>query len=123
MARSQTAKMNATERTRLWRLANPERHKANNKALYARKRQEILDQNVVRRLKRYGLTKSTYSDMVQVQNGVCALCKNAQIPEGRFKNLVVDHSHTTGLLRGLLCRQCNRGLGCFKDSIHILRSA
>lgn len=44
------------------------------------------------------------------QNGECAICG-----EYRGEDLVVDHDHRTGELRGLLCQECNIGLGWFKD--------
>lgn len=77
--------------------------------------------------KHYGLTVEQYSTMHEAQNGVCAICK---LPEsavvsksGKKRRLAVDHCHTTGKIRGLLCSLCNRGLGAFKDSAANLQSA
>lgn len=55
---------------------------------------------------KYGITYEQYLDMQQKQNGVCAIC--AQPP---VKKLFVDHCHTTGKVRGLLCHSCNSYLG------------
>lgn len=48
--------------------------------------------------------------MLDAQNGKCAICDAEQ----SFQ-LAVDHDHQTGLTRGLLCRNCNQGLGYFGD--------
>jgi hypothetical protein len=63
--------------------------------------------------------------MLEVQNGVCAICK---LPESRksrsgLYTLSVDHDHKTGKVRGLLCHRCNNCLGTLKDDTHILQSA
>ena len=62
-------------------------------------------------LKQYGLTAESYDAMFAAQNGVCAICKNAQTA----RRLAVDHCHGTGRVRGLLCTRCNAGLGQFKE--------
>jgi Autographiviridae endonuclease VII len=59
---------------------------------------------------RYGLSREDYDALLARQGGVCAIC--AKPPE---KTLCVDHCHATGKVRGLLCRQCNFGLGCLGD--------
>jgi Recombination endonuclease VII len=59
---------------------------------------------------RYGLSREDYAALLARQGGVCAIC--AKPPE---KTLCVDHCHTTGKVRGLLCRQCNFGLGCYGE--------
>lgn len=59
--------------------------------------------------------------MRALQGGVCAVCGSERHDDGT--DLHVDHCHETGVIRGLLCRGCNIGLGCFKDSIESLRAA
>lgn len=56
--------------------------------------------------------------MLEAQGGCCAICK---APKGN--KLCVDHDHRTGKVRGLLCSNCNAGLGMFKDSEDLLQSA
>jgi hypothetical protein len=60
--------------------------------------------------RRYGISRADYDALLARQGGVCAIC--AKPPE---KTLCVDHCHATGKVRGLLCRQCNFGLGCLGD--------
>ena len=68
---------------------------------------------------RYGITPEQYDEMLEAQGGVCAICKQA--PEGR--RLAVDHCHTTGNNRGLLCINCNTALGKFFDNTEYLSNA
>ncbi len=68
------------------------------------------------RLKAYGLTIEHYERILVTQGGGCAICSSDE-------NLVVDHCHDTHIVRGVLCRQCNLGLGHFKDQIELLRAA
>lgn len=67
---------------------------------------------------KYALSLSEYYLMWEEQDGVCAICKTTC-----SKNLAVDHDHTTGKLRGLLCQKCNRGLGLFNDNFKLLEDA
>lgn len=69
---------------------------------------------------RYGISHDDYLDMEQRQNGVCAICKQPPT-QGRY--LHVDHDHSTGRVRGLLCPECNAGLGRFGDDIDLLLAA
>lgn len=75
-----------------------------------------------RGLKRnYQLSKKDYDNMLQSQKGNCACCDR---PATTFKRrLHVDHDHKTGQVRGLLCTQCNPGLGYFEDSTKRLEMA
>ena len=67
----------------------------------------------------YGITAEEYSLLLDSQGGSCAICKGL-----RSYSLQVDHDHKTGLVRGLLCKQCNkRLLVAAKDNVHILASA
>ena len=67
---------------------------------------------------RYGITMEDYYKMLEAQNNKCAVCKIEAT-----KTLDVDHDHNTGKVRGLLCNNCNRGLGHLKDSITNLQNA
>jgi len=69
---------------------------------------------------KYGITPEQYEEMLFRQNGVCAICSNVS-SDGR--RLHVDHCHQTKRVRGLLCHDCNRGLGMFKDKLNYLQSA
>lgn len=60
------------------------------------------------RARRYGLVKGEYDTMLAAQGGVCALCGRN---DNGGKAFAVDHDHSTGRVRGLLCDLCNRGLG------------
>lgn len=70
--------------------------------------------------KLFGITLDDYKRMLEEQGGVCAICKG---PEPVYKYFPVDHCHTTGRVRGLLCSHCNKGLGSFKDSADALQAA
>ena len=67
--------------------------------------------------KRYGLLEGDLLYMKIKQNNKCAICDNT------FEILAVDHCHTTNKVRGLLCTNCNNGLGRFKDNIQFLKNA
>jgi len=60
-------------------------------------------------LQNYNLTPEQYDDMVQAQGGRCLVC---QVVPAR---LDVDHCHTTGAVRGLLCHRCNTAIGLLGD--------
>lgn len=81
-------------------------------------------------MKRYRLTPAQYDALLAAQGGGCAICGAPESPDG--SSLAVDHDHaccptetTCGLcVRGLLCRNCNQGLGNFQDDVpRILRAA
>lgn len=84
-------------------------------------------------LTKYGLTPEDYNALYEVQNGLCAICKE---PGKRYpirltkppaternKRLHIDHNHATNKIRGLLCHRCNNMLGFARDNIETLRSA
>lgn len=75
--------------------------------------------------RRFGLSKAKYEAMLAEQDGVCAICEKAETTVIRGLNitLAVDHCHTTGRVRGLLCTQCNRSLGGFRDDPALLEAA
>lgn len=59
----------------------------------------------------YGITVEQYEEMLASQNGVCAICQN---PPAKKQRLHVDHCHTTGRVRALLCWTCNTQLGSYE---------
>jgi Recombination endonuclease VII/HNH endonuclease len=77
-------------------------------------------------LKRYyGLTIAEYGKMLADQDGKCAICHRPEraIWKGKPKPLSVDHCHTTGKIRQLLCSHCNHMIGHAEDNREILLSA
>lgn len=66
----------------------------------------------------FGISLNDYEKILESQGGVCAICKER--PE---ETLAVDHCHSTGIIRGLLCASCNNGLGRFKDDPELLVAA
>lgn len=76
-------------------------------------------------LKNYQITLEKFREMFEEQKGVCKLCKSPgfALVKGQRILLVVDHCHVSGNVRGLLCHNCNRALGLFKDSIETLKNA
>ena len=72
-------------------------------------------------LKRYGITAQQYDEMLKNQDYGCAICGTKK--NGRKKNFAIDHDHETGVVRSLLCTQCNAGLGNYRDSPNLLRKA
>ena len=70
--------------------------------------------------KRYGLTLDEFNAMASAQDDMCAICHKPELMKGY---LSVDHDHTTGKIRGLLCRSCNLWLGKINDSVLTLESA
>jgi hypothetical protein len=72
---------------------------------------------------KYGITKEEYLSLVEKQDNKCGVCGKKETSLGRggkVKNLAIDHCHTTGKVRGLLCLGCNTALGNIKDDMKIL---
>lgn len=74
-------------------------------------------------LSKYGMTLEEYGDMLEKQDGKCAICGLKAEDNGRYGVLYIDHNHKSWKVRGLLCERCNFGLGIFKDNIDMLRNA
>lgn len=66
---------------------------------------------------RYGLNQEQLDDLKIKAEFKCQICKEEEV------ELVIDHNHDTGKVRGMLCRYCNLALGHFKDSLERLESA
>jgi len=74
-------------------------------------------------LKKYGITQDIFNEMVEKQNGLCAICKMPQAATRHKGVLFIDHCHTSGKVRGLLCSHCNWGIGHFRDDIALMEAA
>ena len=110
-----------------WAKENPERRKEIQKKY--RQTDKYKKSYVSGHLKRtYGITTEDYYEILESQGNVCRICNksdNRKVKVGteQFLPLFVDHCHTTGEVRGLLCSKCNSGLGMFGDNIDFLISA
>lgn len=71
---------------------------------------------------KYNLTEDQYEAMLVQQYYCCAICGKKH-QDKNYHRLTVDHSHKTGKVRRLLCRDCNIGLGVFRDNLTFLQSA
>lgn len=91
----------ANEIARTWRAANPDKQR--NYFLKAT----------------YGITLEAYESLFKSQEGKCKIC-GQEFPD---ETLVVDHDHQTGAVRGLLCNNCNTGIGYLRDSPDLLLKA
>lgn len=66
--------------------------------------------------RRYLITQEEFDQLLASQDNKCAICFDKLLPKGlRASSITVDHEHGTTKVRGLLCRNCNVGLGHFKD--------
>ena len=75
---------------------------------------------------KYNLTVEEYQALQEAAGGKCQIC--AVQLENIFQQIIgvhaaVDHCHTTGKVRGLLCRKCNSGIGMLKDDVALLDKA
>lgn len=75
----------------------------------------------------FGIEVEDYERMLKDQDGKCAICRQPETfihhQTNEIANLAVDHCHTTGNIRKLLCKSCNNGLGLFKENIDSLINA
>jgi len=90
-----------------------EKIRARKRAAYAA--DPIADRDA-RRRRRYGITRERFDALFAIQKGLCAICSVESAG-------CVDHDHSTGNIRGLLCMHCNAGLGLFQDDVRILLHA
>lgn len=74
-------------------------------------------------VKGYGITLADYNRLLESQNGGCAICGSKTAKTKKNGRFCIDHDHKTGLVRGLLCAPCNRGIGLLNDSSEVLRKA
>lgn len=110
--RKQIRSLRGKEKSRTWNKRNPEKAA-----------RSIRNANYK---KKYGITLQEYEHMHEKQNGLCAICNRPETMlghKGTLVSLAVDHCHTTGKIRALLCRNCNTMLGGSRDNVDILLNA
>jgi hypothetical protein len=73
--------------------------------------------------KLYGIGLEDYNRMVEEQGGLCAICRRPPTYTRRQVRFHIDHCHDTGTVRGLLCGQCNVGIGMFDHDPDRLKQA
>jgi len=71
------------------------------------------------RLRKYGLTATAFEDLLTSQGGVCAVCGTT---DWGPRAPAVDHNHLTGIVRGILCTNCNLAMGHLRDSQKIAQA-
>lgn len=105
------AKKKNQDNARAWGRKYPERNRTRAAIWAAENPDRIM-------FRQYGITTFEYNSMLYVQDGVCKTC-------GRLngdKRLVIDHCHSTGKVRGLLCDKCNMAAGLVGESASVLQA-
>lgn len=95
------------KRAARWREENPDKYKAG------------WFRSIIKA--KYGITLEDYNEILSMQSGKCAIC--GMTTEEHGMRLHVDHCHKTGLVRGLLCSNCNIGIGNLGDNPLIVKHA
>jgi hypothetical protein len=103
--------------TRVYKQSRPEQEKEQRRKFLAKNPGYWRRQKLGRL---YGITMEQYDAMLAAQNGGCACRGSVQNGD---KPLFVDHDHATGTIRGILCHDCNAGIGELGDTIEGLRRA
>ena len=104
-------KQRAVRYTRAWQTRNLEQYRE------AQRRDRLW--------RKFGLKPEDYDAMLEAQKGVCAICGREETAtwRGKTRELCVDHCHTTGRVRGLLCNRCNHSIGGLGDNAEGVRRA
>jgi hypothetical protein len=109
-----------------WKTENPNYFKTESRRIKNRKsavrwyyqNKEKSKENSRKRklVKVFGISSETYNALFDSQNGLCAICGKSST-----KRLAVDHNHTTGKVRGLLCHRCNTSLGLLDEDLNSIK--
>ena len=90
------------------------------KVYYQQDKQRAKGYNLTRL---YGITLEEYNQMLIMQNNCCAICKQQFDNNTRATTPCVDHSHSSGNIRALLCGHCNKAIGLLREDTTIFESA
>ena len=111
------------EKGKKWYAANKEKAKELRKKWRDKNKNYWKEWDLMRK---YSISEGQYQEMLTAQDNKCIICnnkENVKHKSGVIKRLAVDHCHSTGKVRGLLCYRCNTSIGKFEDSIELLESA
>lgn len=113
-----------TAKSKRWRDADPERQRASSRRHHEKRRRDPAwraYKSEAELIRKYGITMADFDALLATQNGACAICKGDRSgPGARFH---VDHEHTTGRVRGLLCSRCNTAIGLLRDDPTLAEAA
>ena len=115
-------KENELIRTSIWQKNNRAK-RTESDLRWARKNPEKVRNRSL--ITKYGITLEIYNKMFEEQNGLCYICQKPETlkHKDKIKLLSVDHDHSSGQVRKLLCDACNHGIGHFKENIEYLDRA
>ena len=114
--------MTRQEHRKKWKLKNPSKMMDYKKRWAERNPEKIAFYQWRQHIRRkYKISVEEYNNLFESCQGRCSIC-NVRQTECK-KKLAVDHNHTDGKIRGLLCSQCNVGLGMFNDDPNLLLKA
>lgn len=124
---AEQARLRYNEEARLYRLKRIAEAEAGGRAFKASGSYDYKRERASRIKKEYGITMQAAEAMLSAQGGGCAICAKplsiAQEGKAAADYSHVDHCHTTGKVRGILCNNCNHGIGKFMDNPDLLRAA
>lgn len=101
------------DKAKRYRKNHPEKVRKSISAWLEKNPDWVRDRGRRRILEKRGITEENLADLLTFQNNRCAICKSTSAcgKNGRYINWPIDHDHTTGDVRGLLCNPCNTYLG------------
>jgi hypothetical protein len=101
-----------------WRTENPEKARKAVREADARYRAKNGNTyyNNVKRLKKYGISQEIYDNLLKKFDGLCHCCQVKQAT-------AIDHCHDSNKVRGLLCQECNLGIGLLGDNLKNVQAA
>lgn len=106
-----------------WSVRNRAQQYKSSRACIAKKPEYYSKKRRERQLKSvYNISQEQFDGILKEQKGCCAICGTNK-PTGKWKAFAVDHNHKTNQIRGLLCNECNRGMGLLKDDPILLIKA
>lgn len=110
-----------------WNRNNRDRYNYNWRRFYSRNAESRRLRERSRSCSKYGISLEQYDLILKQQDGKCAIClreeRSKNKADGVVKALAIDHNHITGVVRGLLCSSCNRGISKLGENPMILRRA